>query len=199
MIHFYCFHNTKTILVSDLPVEKIKAKHGHKYEILTSVREKGSVDIIAERVKKGHPGFTFTYQYLKERAPISEEARKKISQSKLGKPRDEQTRLKISQGLKGRSNFQGKQHNIETKEVMSEKKRGNAHTKGYHWVHDPRGSEERRVKTRLDVPVGFQLGRDYYSTEAGLYYFKTSNSKSQNQDATNFPMERQTSLYSQDD
>lgn len=171
MIHFYCFSNDKKIIASDLPVEKIKAKFGYRYEILTSIKDKTSVDITKTRLQKSYPQFIIEELYQKVKQPFSEETRRKISESKKGKPRDPETRAKISAGLKGRSNFQGKKHKIETKEVMREKKLGNQHVKDYVWVHDPKGDKEKRVKTRMDVPPGFSKGRDYYSTEPGLFYF----------------------------
>ena len=100
-----------------------------------------------------------------------------MSEAKMGKPRDEATRQKISRGLKGRSNFQGKHHNYETKEIMAEKKIGNKHTKDTYWAHDPRSDKETRVKDMHRLPYGYQLGRDYYSTEAGLYYFRKNTKR----------------------
>lgn len=172
MIHFYCFSSSKILLVSDLPSDKIKAKYGHRYEILTSVKDKESVDLIKVRILRSYPGYIIEEVYQKSKHVFTDEQKKKISESKIGKPRDALTRAKISAKLKGRSNFQGKTHNIETKEVMREKKLGNQHTKGYVWAHDPRSDTEVRVKTRADIPKGFSKGRDYYSTEPGLYFFK---------------------------
>lgn len=171
MIHFYCFHSEKKIIASDLPIGKIKSKYGYKYEVLTSIKEREAFDTISTRLLRSYPGFTIEQVLQKEKIPISKESRKKISDSKIGRPRDEATRQKISAALKGRSNFKGKRHSEETKSVMSDKKIGNSHTKEYYWVHDPGSEKEKRVRTRADVPRGYSLGRDYYSTEAGLYFF----------------------------
>lgn len=177
MIHFYCFNSDRKILVSDLPLEKIKAKFGHRYEILTSIKDKSSVDVTRARVQKSYPQFIIEELYQKVKQPVSDETRKKISQSKIGKPRNPETRAKISAKLKGRSNFQGKKHNDDTKKAMADKKLGNQHTKDYVWVHDPRGDTEKRVKTLTEIPKGFSKGRDYYSVEEGLYRFKLSKEK----------------------
>jgi len=171
MIHFYCFYSDKKIIASDLPVSKIKSKYGYRYEVLISIKDKDAFEIISTKLLRSNPGFTVDHDFQKEKVTFSEESRKKISDSKIGKPRDEATRQKISTALKGRSNFKGKTHSPETKLAMSEKKLGNSHTKEYYWVHDPRSDKEKRVKSRLDVPTGYSLGRDYYSTEAGLYFF----------------------------
>ena len=175
MIHFYCYVTLKKIIVSDLPADKVKVKYGYRYELLNSVKDKDAVDFIKIRLLRSYHEYEFIELFQKEKKPVSEEARRKMSLAKLGKPRDETTRQKISRGLKGRSNFQGKKHNPETKEVMAEKKLGNDHAKELYWVHDPRGTKEKRVKDRNSLPPGYAIGRDYYSTEAGLYHFKTKN------------------------
>lgn len=171
MIHFYSFHTEKKIIASDLPVDTIKNKYGYRYEVLLSIKDKDAIDIVSTKLIRSYPSFIIEKDLQKEKAPISIESRKKMSESKKGKPRDEATRLKISAALKGRSNFKGKSHTPETKLAMSEKKLGNSHTREYYWVYDPNTDIEKRVKTRLDIPKGYFLGRDYYSTEAGLYYF----------------------------
>jgi hypothetical protein len=93
-----------------------------------------------------------------------------MSEAKMGKPRDEATRQKISAGLKGRSNFQGKRHTADTKDVMAEKKLGNQHTKDSYWAYDPKTDKETRVRDRNHLPPGYTLGRDYDSIEVGLYH-----------------------------
>ena len=175
MIHFYCYVTLKKIIVSDLPADKVKAKYGYRYELLNSVKDKDAIDFIKIRLLRSYHEYEFIELFQKEKKPVSEEARRKMSLAKLGKPRDETTRQKISRGLKGRSNFQGKKHNPETKEIMAEKKLGNDHAKELYWVHDPRGTKEKRIKDRNSLPPGYAIGRDYYSTEAGLYHFKTKN------------------------
>lgn len=172
MIHFYCFTTDKKIIASDLPVEKIRKKFGYRYEILTSIKDKNSVEIAKSRIQRSYPQFIIEELYQKIKPPISLEARKKISDSKLGKPRDAATRAKISRTMKGKSNFQGKRHTEETKRVMAVKKFGNQHVKDLKWVHDPNGDTEKRVKSRLHVPSGYLIGRDYYSVEPGLYSMK---------------------------
>jgi hypothetical protein len=175
MIHFYCYVTLKKIIVSDLPAVKVKAKYGYRYELLNSIKEKDAVEFIKTRLLRSYHGYEFIELFHKERKPFTEEAKRKMSLAKLGKPRDETTRQKISRGLKGRSNFQGKKHTYETKEVMAEKKIGNDHAKDLYWAHDPKGTKETRVKDRNRLPQGFALGRDYYSTEAGIYGIKSKN------------------------
>lgn len=177
MINFYCYIQDKKIIASDLPVDKIRSKFGHRYEILTTIKDKDAIDVTKSRILRSYPQFIIEEVWQKVKQPVSEETKRKISESKIGKPRDPETRAKISAGLKGRSNFQGKRHNDETKKAMAEKKLGNQHVKDYIWVHDPRGDKEKRVKTRMEIPVGFSEGRDYYSTEPGFYYFLKNRTK----------------------
>ena len=170
MIHFYCYAVTKTILISDQPVDKVKAKYGHRYELLNSVRDNSAVDIIKTRLQRSYGMYKFVEWYQVARKPMSDETKRKMSEAKMGKPRDEATRQKISAGLKGRSNFQGKKHTADTKDIMAEKKLGNQHTKDSYWAYDPVSNEETRVRDRNKLPPGYTLGRDYDSTEIGLYH-----------------------------
>jgi len=170
MIHFYCYAVTKTILISDQPVDKVRAKYGHRYELLNSVRDNSAVDIIKTRLQRSYGMYKFVEWYQSVRKPMSDETKRKMSEAKMGKPRDEATRQKISAGLKGRSNFQGKKHTEETKDVMAEKKLGNQHTKDSYWAYDSRTDKETRVRDRNSLPPGYQLGRDYDSVEIGLYH-----------------------------
>jgi len=193
MIHFYCYTDKKLIVVTDLPVDKVKKKYGYRYEIINSIKDVTHLDVITARVLRSYPGYTIEQLERKKPTPMSDETKKKISDAHKGVPRSEETKQKISQSLKGRSNFVGKSHSEETKEVMAEKKLGNQHTKEYHWVYDPRGQREMRIKNRRDVPPGYSLGRDYYSTEAGLYHFKEIKK------TTNLPRETRTNRSAQND
>ena len=193
MHHFYCYADVKLIVVTDLPLDKVKKKYGHRYEIINSIKDVTHIDVITARVLRSYPGYTIEQLERKKPTPMSDETKKKISDAHKGVPRSEETKQKISQSLKGRSNFVGKSHSEETKEVMADKKLGNQHTKEYHWVYDPRGQREKRVKNRKDVPPGFSLGRDYYSTEAGLFHFKEIKK------TTNLPKETQTNRSAQSD
>ena len=153
-----------------MPADKVKAKYGHRYELLNSVKESSAVDIIRTRLQRSYGRYEFIEWYQKVRKPMSEETRRKMSEAKMGKPRDEATRQKIAAGLKGRSNFQGKKHTADTKYKMAEKKLGNDHAKDSYWAYDPRADKETRVRDRNKLPPGYILGRDYDSIEVGLYH-----------------------------
>lgn len=170
MIRFF-LHNKNKIFVSDLPIEKVHKKIGLKYEILNTIKEKESVEILKQRLLLNYPQATFDYHFVVERK-LSAEAKAKIGLSKVGKPRPEWVRQKISNSKKGISQFAGKKHTEETKRIMAIKKLGNDHVKDTIWIHDPRGSEENRIKDLKNIKRGFSKGRDYYAVEGILNYTK---------------------------
>jgi len=180
MIHFYCLDVTKTILISDQPVDKVRAKYGPRYEILNSVNDKVSVDVIKTRLARSYGSYSFVEWYQAAKRQMTAENKQKISDAKKGKLQSEATKLKISQSCKGRSNFQGKKHTAETKNKMAEKKLGNQHVKDSYWAYDSKADKETRVKDRNNLPPGYSLGRDYDSIEVGLYHmdeFQRSRSR----------------------
>ena len=171
MFHFYSFTSEKKLIVSDLPIEKIKSKFGFKFERLTSVKDKTAVPHIMSRLVKNYPDYNIEEHFVKIKKVSSNEGRKNVPSPLLGIPRSLEVRAKISAACKGRSNFQGKSHNAETKAKMATAKMGNDHVRGKVWAHDPRSDKEVRVNDMKEIPNGFSRGRDYYSTEHGLYYF----------------------------
>lgn len=170
MIHFYCLSVTKTILISDQPVEKVRAKYGTRYELLNSVNDRSSVDVIKTRLARNYGNYSFVEWFKAVKSHMSDEVKQKISEARKGKPQSEATKLKISESCKGRSNFQGKKHTAETKNKMAEKKLGNQHVKDSYWAYDSKADKETRVKDRNSLPPGYSLGRDYDSIEVGLYH-----------------------------
>ena len=69
-----------------------------------------------------------------KQAPMSDEAREKIRQSKLGKSRDEETKRKISESKKGTqigklNNMYGKTHSEETRRKQSDAAKGRKYSK----------------------------------------------------------------------
>jgi len=84
MIHFYCYVTLKKIIVSDLPAVKVKAKYGYRYELLNSIKEKDAVDFIKTRLLRSYHGYEFIELFHKERKPFTEEAKRKMSEAKLG-------------------------------------------------------------------------------------------------------------------
>lgn len=70
---------------------------------------------------------------------------------------DLETRRKISQSMKGRSNFEGKRHTHATKIQIGISQEGHRNVKDHKWVTDKETGQERRVKGKL--PKGMRWGR----------------------------------------
>lgn len=191
MIHFYCYHNEKKIIVSDFPLERVKNRFGHKFEILTSVKDRQSIAVVTPRILRSYPNFIIKEHLMKSKPRMTEEAKRKISLSKLGKPRDEETKRKISLARKGKSNFEGKKHKEESKRLIALGNKGNQFNRGSYWAHDPKTGKEIRVKTKADIPPGYVQGRDYYAIEPGRSVI-ASNKLLRAQAATNSPTETQS-------
>jgi len=113
-------NNQKRYKVNARLYEQLKRKHSEaKSWALSGERngmygKKHSEETI-ERMK----------EYQQNRPPMSEEAREKIRQSKLGKARDEETKRKISESKKGtqvgeNNPMYGKTHSNETRRKQSE-------------------------------------------------------------------------------
>lgn len=182
MIYFYCYHQNKKIIASDLPVIKIKKKYGYKYEVLATVKEKENIPLVFSRLQRTYHNYEVSEYFYKKLPPFTAEHRQRISASKLGKSRDEATKAKISDTMKGKSNFEGKKHTEKTKKVMSEKKIGNDHAKNMIWAYNAAEDKETRVLKGNKIPEGYIKGRDYLSYEPGLYYFKYHKGYIQNKD-----------------
>jgi hypothetical protein len=178
MINFYCYNKLKTVIISNKPVDEVRARYGVQYEILNSINDILVLEAVKIRTLRQVPTYEVIEWIHKPRVsiPKSEETKFKMSQAKLGKPRDEETRQKISNTMKGKSNFAGKKHNYESKEKIGEKQLGNSNVKNTYWVHDPRSDKEMRVRERNRYPAGYQLGRDYYSTESMISAVKSASS-----------------------
>lgn len=177
MIHFYLFQKDNIIVVSDLPKEKIKVKYGPIFEIVNSVKEKDALEIVKQRVQKSYQKFSFVDDlYVKKE--FSVETREKLRQRKLGKPRPDWVRQKISSKMKGKSNFEGKRHREDSKEKTSTSMMDNENVKGKTWIYNPSKDIEKRVDNKFILPEGFRIGRDPENTTDFSLYPKFSQSQS---------------------
>lgn len=198
MIHFYCYNSEKKVIVSDLEPIAIKEKFGHRCEILTSINDRDAIDLITERLKRSHPRFQFVLE-LKKIKPVrpkrklSEETKAKMAASHTGKKKSEETKKKISDKMKGKSNFEGKTHNYESKRLIAEKSYGNKKVAGTRWVNNPDRETEKRVRSLRDIPDGYILGRDYDSIEQLIYIFQEYRKSIKRKGSTTAPNETQSS------
>jgi len=164
MIRFFAFYNTKTLLITDFAVDKVKKRHGHKFEIITSIKDKSSLDQVKPRILRQFPTFHVKEQ-LSPTVIFTKEVREKLKRKKLGTKKEEVTKLKISQTMKGNGNFVGKRHKEDSKFKTSIKMRNNKNVVGTIWIYNPRTFKEMRIKKDEKIPEGFVRGRDPDSRE----------------------------------
>ena len=168
MIRFFAFYNTKTLLITDFAVDKVKKRHGHKFEIITSIKDKSSLDQVKPRILRQFPTFQVKEQ-LSPTVIFSQEIREKLRRKKLGTKKDVATKNKISQTMKGNGNFIGKRHKEDSKFKTSIKMRNNKNVVGKMWIYNPRTFKEMRIDKNEKIPEGFLKGRDPEVVE----YFKS--------------------------
>lgn len=153
------------MIISDLQKEKIKAKYGPIFEIVNSVKDKESLEVVKTRILRSYPRVTFKEDFYEPKV-FTKESREKIRQSKLGKARPDWVREKISRKMKGKSNFEGKRHREGSKRLTSESMRGNLNGKDKSWIYNPTTDVEKRVDNIIEAPEGFRVGRDPESVES---------------------------------
>lgn len=159
MVHFYLFQKENILLISDLPKEKVKLKYGQIFEIVNSVRDRESLELVKPRILRSYPRVSVKEDFYTKKV-FSEETRRKLREAKLGKARPDSVREKISQKMKGKSNFEGKRHHQESKRLTAMSMRDNKNVKGKKWIYDPRADKEKRVDKVIEAPIGFRKGRD---------------------------------------
>ena len=159
MIHFYLFYKQSLLLISDQPRDKIKAKYGPIFEIVNSVRDKESLDIVKPRVVRSYPKVTVKEEFY-VRKVFSEEYKEKLRQSKLGKKRPDWVKEKISAKMKGKSNFEGKNHQRKSRLQVSLAMMENNNVSGKNWIYNPKTDKENRVDKKFVLPDGYRKGRD---------------------------------------
>jgi hypothetical protein len=166
MLHIYCYYNIKRIIISDFPTASVKKRYGYGCEILNSFKEKSSYDLYRDKLSRQHSNYSIEEWFKPPKPVVTEEARKKMRDAKMGGRQSEETKRKISMTMKGKSNFQGKKHSRETKLLIGNAQVGNQNVRGTYWAYNPDTSKEIRSKTRHFLPKGYILGKDYDSIEA---------------------------------
>lgn len=171
MIHVYCFHSTKQIVLSDRPSADVIDRYGRRYEILNSFRDKESASVIISRLMRNYNGFEMIEWYVPPKrvgTPWTEERKARHSAAMTGKVKSEESKLQTSMKMKGKSNFAGKKHTAESRLKTSVAMEGNDNAAGLIWCHHPVTGEEKRVESIADIPPGWRPGREYYSIESLL-------------------------------
>lgn len=167
MFNFILYNKLKVIIISNHPIDKVKNKFGLGYEIINTVKEKQSVDVIKQRTIRSYPNCKFIKYYHKTWT-LSSETKRKMSKAKKGKKVSEEVKAKISLKMKGKSNFEGKTHSEVSRRKTSMSSRNNKKVKGTFWIYSPSLNQEKRIRSLKEMPEGFILGRNYDSIEFSM-------------------------------
>ncbi|NBW23070.1 MAG: hypothetical protein EBR82_85515, partial [Caulobacteraceae bacterium] len=166
LIRIFIVYKPKFIYITKEIDREVRQKFGTSEIILTLKKTRGIMAHIAKlkqtyKVDDVRYGF-FIPTSLPPPKPISSlppekyaEVCRKISESKKGKPRDEETRRKISAGLKGIKRERTKAEKLMYASFRS--KLG----KHYKWIFDPYSGQEKQIGVDEPLPEGFLFGRSY--------------------------------------
>jgi len=176
MVNFYLFNKTRTIIVSNHPVDKVRKRFGYSYEIINTVKDESSIEVIKMKTLRSYPNYNVV-NYLKKGWTLSEETKKKMSLAKIGRKMDEHTKAKISNTMKGKSNFEGNKHRLESRQKTSSSKRGICTHMKHVWIYSPIYDKEKRIERRTDMPVNYRLGRSQEVMEHWIYSVLEANRK----------------------
>lgn len=166
MIRFVAVHNTREIFISNHTIDRLKLIVGNKFEILNTIADLVSIETIQTRLARSYPTYKFITKLKRKGVPRSEETRRKIALSKIGKPRDPGTIARLQQLHKGKSIFEGRHHSEETKRKLSEVMTGKTTPyRNARWIYNPTTDREIKLKENATMPPGYRFGRDCYSIE----------------------------------
>lgn len=175
MYNFFLYNKDSKIVISNQAIDKVKTKFGLSYEIINTVKEKDSIDVVKQRTIRSYPKCKFIKYYHKTWT-LSTETKKKMAKAKKGKKWDQATKDKISATMKGKSNFQGKKHSEASKRKTSMSMLGKQQTKGKTWIYNPITDQEKRIDDRHKMIPGFRLGRSYDICEIVRHNFSATKS-----------------------
>jgi hypothetical protein len=165
MIHFYAFHKQQLLIISDHAKDKITDKYGPVFEIVNSIKDKESLEIIKPKITRQFSKYQIV-EYFYSKKLFSEETKKKMSLAKMNKPRADWIKEKISLKMKGKSNFEGKKHRRESRIKTSLSMMNNTNiTEDHKFIYNPNLEKELRVKDIINIPAGYRKGRDQDSTD----------------------------------
>lgn len=173
MIHFIVLQEKNLLLVTNSKLENIRAKYGSKFEIVNSLKDDTYLEQIKERVVRQYPKLQLKVSIIKK-INFTEEVREKQRQKKLGKPRPDWVKEKISAKMKGVSNFRGQKHRRESRIKTALSMMGKQNNKGMKVIYNPTTDKEHRVRDIINLPEGFRVGRNPEALE--LFISRSSDS-----------------------
>lgn len=149
-----------------------KQKYGNRYEQVGIVKELSNLQAVISKLSKQYNISDLVQDvHVKRRVgwcyhseEKKAEIRQKMSDVRIGRPRRQWIKDKISAGMQGKANHKGKKHSAYAKKAIAFSRKGKNPVKGLRWCHHPITGKELRAS---ELPEGFIWGRD----KSVLYQF----------------------------
>lgn len=142
-----------------------KQKYGNNYEQVGTVKEISNLQAVIQKLSKQyrtddlvqdvHIKRRVGWCYKTEEQKLA--TRQKMSEVRIGRPRRQWIKDKISAARKGKGNFTGKKHSEFSKKAIAFSRKGKNPVQGLRWCHNPITGKELRSS---ELPEGFIWGRD---------------------------------------
>jgi len=155
----------QALVCFDKGESEFKSKYGRNHEQVGIIKDTSNLQTVLEKLQKQyrttelvkdvHIKRRFGWCYKTEEQKAA--TRQKMSEVKLGRPRRQWVKDKISEARKGKGNFTGKKHSAYAKKAIAFSRRGKNPVEGKRWCHDPITGKELRS---TELPKGFIWGRD---------------------------------------
>jgi len=142
-----------------------KLKYGNRYEQVGTVKDTANIQQVLSKLKRQygiedmvldvHIKRKVGWCYKTEEQKLA--TRRKMSEVRIGRPRRQWIKDKISEARKGKGNFTGKKHTEFAKKAIAFSRKGKNPVQGLRWCHNPITGKELRS---TELPEGFIWGRD---------------------------------------
>jgi hypothetical protein len=171
------FLQSNKLIVVETTEKEFRQKYPGSYELIQSIAEYDNLEKVITRLQKDYRVSEVIKDYAEQKRwgwkYFTEEIKRRCIEARIGKPRPAESNAKVSAKMKGKSNFEGRQHRTMTKIVLASKRYGKATIKGQKWCHHPETGKELRCFYE-DLPAGFRWGR---SPEVRDYLKPTKRAK----------------------
>lgn len=166
------FLQSRKLIVVETTEREFRQKYPGSYELIQAVADYDNLENVIVRLQKDYKAIEVIRDFatLKRWGVkyFTEAIRAKWLAAKFGKPRPEESNKKVSAKMKGKSNFEGRQHSKMSKIMIASKRYGKSTLSGQKWCHHPLSGKELRCFEQ-DKPQGFVWGRspeirDYFAT-----------------------------------
>ena len=155
------FLQQRKLIVVEFTEKEFRQKYPGSYELIQAIGDYHNLDKALERLQRDYKAVEVVRDFAEKKRwgwrYFTEAIRRKCIEARIGKPRPAESNAKVSATMKGKSNFEGKQHHPITKITIASKRFGKSTiAEGQKWCHHPEtGQEFRKAK----LPPGFKWGR----------------------------------------